>query len=176
MEDAHIALVKVPQGRAPSSAQIGAARIGMPDQSGKPPLGTTSANNSSSAIGPRTGVRGRAGTFSAGDGGGGLYPPRQDANGMEGVGAQEGTGESSSGGAGGEDGVGAAAAGWKAVDLLEDASLFGVFDGHGGKAVADFCRERLPGTFLLPDFTVDNVVLDLPMVLPGWELVILWVD
>lgn len=149
MEDAHIALVKVPQGRAPSSAEIGAARIGMLNQRGKPPLGTTSANNSSSVKGPGAVARGRAGTYSAGDGGGVLYPPRQGADEAGGVGAQEGTGVSSSGGAGGEDIHSVGAAGWKAVDLLEDAALFGVFDGHGGKAVAEFSRERLPGTCIL---------------------------
>lgn len=49
-----------------------------------------------------------------------------------------GSGSGSESGAGGEQG-------WKAVDLLEDAALFGVFDGHGGKAVAEFARDRLPG-------------------------------
>lgn len=159
MEDAHIALLRVPHGRAPSSAEIGAARIGIgiPSQPDKPNkrIGVTAimpnaGSTSTPGVASATGVRGRAGTFSAGDGGE-YFPPRQP---RESAVAAPGSRRASTGAcveggreAGGEGGGGETrpGAGWKAVDLLEDAALFGVFDGHGGKSVADFCRERLPG-------------------------------
>lgn len=184
MEDAHIALLKVPHGKPPTSAAIGAARIGLfSSQSKKPPLGNSSRGANRAAGFPNWSAaaepaRGRAGTFSAGDTGD-LFPPqsrprdeastaaqqtnpkgsRRASTGTTGGGDKRkealtaagaaGVGGSGRGvgGVGGGDGGGnsSTGAGWKAVDLLEDAALFGVFDGHGGKAVADFCRERLPG-------------------------------
>lgn len=170
MEDAHIALLKVPHGQPPTSAAIGAARIGLfSSQSQKSLLGNSNASNRAAdgsnglqAGGSGT-VRVRSGTFSAGDTGS-LSPPQssqrtdsqkptkaqtQTLGGGRGPRrASTGTAlpEGSSRGDGGGDGeVSSGGAGWKAVDLLEDAALFGVFDGHGGKAVADFCKERLPG-------------------------------
>lgn len=62
--------------------------------------------------------------------------------------ASDGSGNPKATGSGsgsGIEGGGTGEQGWKAVDLLEDAALFGVFDGHGGKAVAEFARDRLPG-------------------------------
>lgn len=161
MEDAHIALMKVPQGSPPSSAAIGAARIGIGGQSHRPPLGASSTNNASNGAkqGAAGSSRARAGTYSVGDAGE-SFPPRlvsgeaQATDGsrrastgttVEGaLGADERAGEGADGGGDG----GSVGAGWKAVDLLEDAALFGVFDGHGGKGVADFCKERLPGAML----------------------------
>lgn len=176
MEDAHIALLKVPHGKPPTSAAIGAARIGLfSSQSKKPPLGNSSraANRAAgfpngTAAADAVPARGRAGTFSAGDTGD-LFPPQTRPTKDETSTAQKaepqagprrastGTGgdvrkqalaaaaAAAAAGGGEGEGSGSAGAGWKAVDLLEDAALFGVFDGHGGKAVADFCKERLPG-------------------------------
>lgn len=185
MEDAHIALLKVPHGKPPTAAAIGAARIGLfSSQSNKPPLGNSSRGGNGGPSGSvRRGggclgadaaiSRGRSGTFSAGDtreffpqqqqesrstdG----TPPQQGDAGDAGASAGASSGRASAGistgdedkattrltagGGGGGEESGSAGAGWKAVDLLEDAALFGVFDGHGGKAVADFCKERLPG-------------------------------
>lgn len=181
MEDAHIALLKVPHGKPPTSAAIGAARIGLfSSQTKKPPLGNSNrAANRAAAGFPHGGTaaadavpaRGRAGTFSAGDTGD-LFPPQNrpkdetsaaqkteppaaqrrastgtgDDGRKKALAAAAGGGSGAGAVGGGGDGEGSSAgAGWKAVDLLEDAALFGVFDGHGGKAVADFCKERLPG-------------------------------
>ncbi len=178
MEDAHIAMLKVPHGKPPTSAAIGAARIGLfSSQNNKPPLGNSSRGTNSYAnggggpssaagaagadAGPR---RGRAGTFSAGDTGD-SFPQQQqqqqgrareealatrqtavprDAARRASTGTEDERKRALAAAASG-DGESSAGAGWKAVDLLEDAALFGVFDGHGGKAVADFCKERLPG-------------------------------
>eukprot|EP00903_Cladosiphon_okamuranus_P006703 g6542.t1 len=208
MEDAHIALLKVPHGKPPTSAAIGAARIGFFSQSKKPPLGKSSRGSNRAAGFPNGSAaaatsaadavpaRGRAGTFSAGDTGD-LFPPQSRPRDEASSAAQQadpkagprrastgttdgndrkealaaagaaGGGDSGGdvgsdgggGGGGGGDGEGShsTGAGWKAVDLLEDAALFGVFDGHGGKAVADFCTERLPGLLAAsPDIRAGN--------------------
>lgn len=165
MEDAHIALLKVPHGQPPTSAAIGAARIGLfSSQSQKSLLGHSGSNRGSNrsldvSNGSDTGTaaRVRAGTFSAGDTGS-LSPPqgspRKERQKAQTPGRSAGPRRASTGtslaedsgkGDGSGGGSSSGGAGWKAVDLLEDAALFGVFDGHGGKAVADFCKERLPG-------------------------------
>eukprot|EP00752_Nemacystus_decipiens_P009520 g8509.t1 len=196
MEDAHIALLKVPHGKPPTSAAIGAARIGLfSSQSKKPPLGNssraanraagfpngTAAAAAAAAAADAVPARGRAGTFTAGDTGD-LFPPQARPKDETSAAAQKtaepeagprrastGTGGDDrkqalaaaagggSGGGGEGDGSSSAGAGWKAVDLLEDAAFFGVFDGHGGKAVADFCKERLPGLLAAsPDIRAGN--------------------
>lgn len=202
MEDAHIALIKVPPGTPPSAAEIGAARIGSsPRASFHHPVSASqsslenpgsSANLAATLLGVTTsdstnpvnggGSRSRAFTYpaedaveaplsslkasegaSSGDGaegerlGEGEKSSGERENSM--VEAEGGRGRREDGRAPGDDSsatsmtasgenataTAGAAAGWKAVDLLEDAALFGVFDGHGGKAVAELCRERLPG-------------------------------
>lgn len=172
MEDAHIALMKVPQGVAPSAAAIGAARISMNPQGGNTALAAGSGGGGGNSNNLNDKNRGRSLTYSAGDAGhadGGRRGTSDQA--LDGSGAHSGStstgeprGERDEGfrgvdgeAAGGEESGGnrggaadtATGAGWKAVDLLEDAALFGVFDGHGGKAVAEFCRDRLPGAALL---------------------------
>lgn len=196
MEDAHIALLKVPKGCPPSAQEIGAARIwsSVPHSynhsaSQKYPLGDSSSPNVSNPHGGgdyfgqntlgeitegppgEAGSRVRSSTYSAGDSEEEALgrPSIKEATLME-MDLEDGTtakallpGErfpspwtgankdaktakmAKKGGTDGEVGAGGERAGWKAVDLLEDAALFGVFDGHGGKAVADFCKERLPG-------------------------------
>lgn len=159
MEDAHIALLRVPHGLAPSSAEIGAARIGISSKNDDPNpsgsgIGGTAAYLPNGAAGATSakGARGRAGTYSAGDAGE-SYPPRQAAGGdVVNPGERRASTSACVEGGAGEGGGGSPGAGWKAVDLLEDAALFGVFDGHGGKSVADFCRERLAGRCLLDAF------------------------
>ncbi|CAM9097023.1 unnamed protein product, partial [Hapterophycus canaliculatus] len=183
MEDAHIALLKVPHGQPPTSAAIGAARIGLfSSQSQKSLVGTGNSNSSrgtnlsaDSSTGSEGRVPGtsrvRAGTFSAGDTGS-LSPPQESRRkksqkaqtpGGDGASRRASTGTTSAEGGGRDDdgsseGSGSGGgAGWKAVDLLEDAALFGVFDGHGGKAVAEFCKERLPGLLAAsPDIRAGN--------------------
>lgn len=171
MEDAHIALMKVPQGIAPSAAAIGAARISMNPQGGNTALaaGSGGGGGGGGSNNPKDKNRGRSMTYSAGDAGhtdvrrrgtgdqaldaSGTHsgatstgePKGESDEGFPGV-EGEAVGGEGSGGNGGEAADTATGAGWKAVDLLEDAALFGVFDGHGGKAVAEFCRDRLPGT------------------------------
>lgn len=188
MEDAHIALLKVPQGTPPSAAEIGAARIGSTSRTAysslgvnQPPLSDVSGANLVAALlgvipsdgdgrGNSGGNRARAFTYPAGDP---VDVSLSPLGAPEGVPAPESTkvGDSSKEdtsnkvegsprdtpgqdssivseqAAGGSSATsnGGGGAGWKAVDLLEDASLFGVFDGHGGRSVADFCRDRLPG-------------------------------
>ncbi|CBJ31069.1 Chain A, Crystal Structure Of Anopheles Gambiae SerTHR PHOSPHATASE Complexed With Zn2+ [Ectocarpus siliculosus] len=184
MEDAHIALLKVPHGQPPTSAAIGAARIGLfSNQSHKPPLRRSGSrggiitavgdSNGPSASGAQA-ARRRAETFSAGDTEGLSQQGRlKDETGSQQTAAisREGPRRASTGAVkgrsgfaaasddsgGGGDGSSCVGAGWKAVDLLEDAALFGVFDGHGGKAVADFCKERLPGLLAAsPDIRAGN--------------------
>lgn len=178
MEDAHIALLKVPQGHPPSSAAIGASRIGINSRTHKPPLGKSFSNNdrrtsadslsrarqaqgiSSEEVEAARTRRGRAVSYSAGDAEEAFLKPRPrndilpvgDANTTSVTSNSSSEGSTKEAGGGdrgdGDDGNSTSTsvgAGWKAVDLLEDAALFGVFDGHGGKAVADFCKERLPG-------------------------------
>lgn len=172
MEDAHIALMKIPQGIAPSAAAIGAARISMNPQGGNSALAAGSGGGGGgggNSNNPNDKNRSRSMTYSAGDAGHtdvgrrGTNDQGLDASGThsrsssngepkeeraEGFGGVEGeaVGGEGSGGNGGGTSDTATGAGWKAVDLLEDAAFFGVFDGHGGKAVAEFCRDRLPGT------------------------------
>ncbi|CAB1103986.1 unnamed protein product [Ectocarpus sp. CCAP 1310/34] len=184
MEDAHIALLKVPHGQPPTSAAIGAARIGLfNNHSHKPPLRSSGSRGSViTAVGDSNGpsasgaqaARRRAETFSAGDTGGlsqqgrlkdetgsqqtaaiSREGPRRGSTGA--VKGRTGFAAASDDSGGGGDGSSSVGAGWKAVDLLEDAALFGVFDGHGGKAVADFCKERLPGLLAAsPDIRAGN--------------------
>lgn len=120
----------------------------MFSQNKQPPLGSSSSTNVSNG-GSNGAGRGRAGTYSAGDAhertsSGRAWDETESASNLA-VDSEGQNGEGVPGGPEGADESSSAGAGWKAVDLLEDAAFFGVFDGHGGKAVADFCKERLPG-------------------------------
>lgn len=201
MEDAHIALMRVPKGSPPSSKEIAVARISAferhPNHRNthqhntartKVPLGDSNSPNITALAGanylgwvseeppsasgdgfPYPFARVRSSTYSAGDSeeeslphpptnvivlppvpaaaaaarGDGKMEVDGDRSAVAGS-SGNGKGRSAKGGDNG-GGPSTAVAGWKAVDLLEDAALFGVFDGHGGKAVAEFCRDRLPG-------------------------------